>query len=500
MRWPHAAPSLLVLAACGPSALDDPRAAEIASVIARADAPLIRARPALVAGKYARMADDPYAFYRGSLAVYRRDWERGAFGVSRSAFAVEAPRGAELPSDGLPLPLAMGDPHPENFGVLRARDGSFAIEPNDFDGADRAPYLWDLRRLAAGASLAARLSNPDDPGAASAAKEASRAIARAAAEAYAEAIHALAGGAPRERLDEGGGEPVLEDLFERSQRDTDERAELALTTLDGAERRLVRGVLDPAEPTQRYDELPRVALDALPAAVEAYRATLIDPPPPDYFTILDAVRELGAGVASWPRVRVILLVRGPSDDPGDDVLLELKELADAALVAGYAPGVWFDDPGARVLGTSRRAWAIPDAEPLWGVTNLLGLPCQIKLESEGQKTVRVTRLVEDRGTPEAIAGLARALGHVLARVHASPIVDGETPAETIDAAIGGDAAAFADEQADVGDRCAAQAIADHARFVAVLAELGPSLGVPVDPADAPSPDLRALFGAPPESP
>jgi hypothetical protein len=72
-----------------------PRAAAIASVIERADEPLIRARPALVAGKYARMASDPFAYYRGSLAVYRHDWETDRFGASASDFSLDAPRAGE---------------------------------------------------------------------------------------------------------------------------------------------------------------------------------------------------------------------------------------------------------------------------------------------------------------------------------------------------------------------------------------------------------------------
>jgi hypothetical protein len=358
-----------LLAGCG-GGISDPREGEIAGVFSRADEALIRARPALVAGKYERMASDPYSFYRGNVPVYRHDWDRGAFGLTHGSVAFE----------GTPDVLALGDPHPENFGVLRARDGSFALEPNDFDSADRANPFWDLRRLTSGLSLAARLSNADDPTAKSTATAASRAIARAAALGYAEEILAIAGGAPRLRLSDGGQEPVLLDAFKRSQRDTDKRAELAdLTELVGGLRRLRRGVLSPDDPTQIYADLPPSPYAALPAAIAAYRSTLIAPPPLEDFTLLDAVRELGSGVASWPRVRAVLLVRGASDDPGDDILLEIKELADAGLPALPPPGVGFDSVEARVLATSRTAWAIPDAAPLWGTTSWVGLPCQMRL-------------------------------------------------------------------------------------------------------------------------
>src|SRR5687768_11644080 len=115
---------------------DDARSAELVNVIVGADEALIRARPELCAGKYRRMAADPYAFFRGSLALWLHDLRLDTEGAARSAYALDGP-----------LPLALGDPHPENFGVLEAGDGTLALEPNDFDAADRAPYLNDVRRL-----------------------------------------------------------------------------------------------------------------------------------------------------------------------------------------------------------------------------------------------------------------------------------------------------------------------------------------------------------------
>ncbi len=471
---------------------DDARTAIIVSSLARADEALIRARPALVAGKYARMAQEPYGYYRGSLAVYRSDWEAARFDVSASAYLTSSS------GEGWPSPILLGDPHPENIGVLRARDMTFGLEPNDFDGADRSPpYLWDVRRLAAGMSLAARLSNSDDAAANAAAKAASRDVAAAVTEAYAAAIRAHAEGAPRARITSGDGNTILDDLFARSLEDTLSREELgASTVLDGGTRRLVRGALDPEEPTQTYQDLPPFVLDALPSTLEAYRLTLIDPPDPAFFTVLDAVREFGSGVASWPRIRIIALVRGPTDDPMDDVLLEIKELSDATLLPDYPPSFAFDTVGDRVLGTSRAVWAIPDAEPLWGVSTMVGLPCQVRVETEGQKTFRVQRLTGKRGTVAAITGAARVFGALLARAHASPLDEGDAPAAIISASIGDDVAGFVAEQAGVSDAYAAQVLDDHARFVKALSAIGPRLGVPFDEADRPPPDLEALFGEP----
>jgi len=468
----------LSFAACGGvQQARDARRAEIVSAIVRADEPLIRSRPRLVAGKYARMAASPYDFYRATVPLALHDFRENNFDLGASAFSLDAP-----------LVPGIGDPHPENFGLLLGEDGALALEPNDFDGADFVPYLWDVRRLTAGVALAARVSNDDDPVAREAAAGASRGIALAAARGYADGIAALAKGGARERIVDGGGDPMLDDLFQRGAENLAARTELDDLTVTGKGiRRLRRGVLDPDV------DVPSAARAELPDAIARYRETLQDPPEPAFFTLLDAVRELGSGVASWPRVRIILLVRGPSDDPADDVLLEMKELGDSGLAGLYPPGVFYNDVGERVRLASRGAWARPDAEPLWGTTTWEGFSCQIKLESEAQKGLRVRRMRGDRGTPEALESLARRLGGVLARAHAATPKGGEPVIDAIDRVIARDPGAFAAEQADVGDRYAAEVLLDAELFAEALTTLGPRLGLPLDPADTPSPALRAIY-------
>jgi len=134
---------LVILASCD-DGIEDPRAAQVVNVMAAADEPIIRARPRLAAGKYVKMAGGPYDFFRGTVPLYRSDLRTGATRYAASRFALD-----------VPLVPSLGDPHPENFGILRAADGTPALEPNDFDASDREPYLWDVRRLAAGMALAA---------------------------------------------------------------------------------------------------------------------------------------------------------------------------------------------------------------------------------------------------------------------------------------------------------------------------------------------------------
>lgn len=479
---------IATIAACGGCddvTLDD-RTSTVAGVLARADEPLLRSRPGLVEGKYARMRSGPYELFRGSVPLFKADWAAGTAGVSRSRFHVARP-----------LVHGLGDPHPENFGTLRAGDGSLAIEPNDLDGADRLPYLWDLRRLTVGVALAATLANADDAAARERSRAARRAIARGAALAYARTMIALAAGAPAPRATRGAGGPIADDLFKRAERDGPARRELADgTVMEGGARRLRRGVLDPADPTQLYVDAPETVRAAIPAALAAYRTSLAAPPPPEDLAVLDVVRELGSGVASWARVRLIVLVRGPSDAPEDDRVLEVKELADSGTAIPIGPYLHSDTVQERVTRAARGAWARPDADPTWGSASLLGLAVQVRAETSWHRTVRVSRMVGARGTPEAIAAIAELEAAVLARAHAATDAGEPDPTPAIAAAIGADVEGFADEQADVAEAYAALALDDAWRFGLALDALGPRLGVPIAAEDRARPDTAALWGAP----
>jgi len=458
------------------------REATLIAAITDADETHIRARPSLSAGKYARMARDAYSFFRGTVPVYRGDFRDPSIGVGVTRF----------PAAG-PLPPGLGDPHVENFGLLEGGDGVLALEANDFDAADRYPYHWDLRRLTTSLVLACRLGNVEDPSARAALVASEQEVVRAAVEGYADGIASAA----RARVVSGDDAPLVVDLFRRGRRDQLARAELgALTTLVGGQRRLRRGVLDSADPEEALHELPLDGVEPLPGALMRYRATLLIAPEPAFFQVLDAARQVGSGVASWPRVRVLVVVRGASDAPEDDVVLELKEALDSGAEGWLPPGSYADDVQDRILRTTRESWAVPDADPFWGVTTWLGFPMQVRRESEAHKTLRVERIEGDEGNTGAMLGLAQTLGALLARIHATPALGAEDARAAIATAIARDPAGFVDDEVSVAVRYASRVLDDYALFRHALRERGATLGVPADERDRPSADLRALFGQP----
>jgi uncharacterized protein (DUF2252 family) len=479
---------VLSLAACAETG--SAREATVVSTMARADDAIVRARPGLAAGKYARMARSLYDFYRGEVPIFRGDLTDARLPIAHTRFPAEGP-----------LPISVGDPHPENFGVLVSADGSMGLESNDLDAADRLPYHWELRRLTVGLVLATRLSNADDDAARAAAIAAEGDVVRACATAYADRTHAFATGAPIERVTTDGGSTVIAQLFEKSMTDRattlDELTELT-TGSDGAMvRRLRRGALDPTQPEQVFVELSDEARAALPAVLETARSHMSSPPDPAFFSVLDAVRELGSGVASWPRVRAIVLVRGPSDAVDDDVTLELKEEGDAASPAVYPPFRTVDDIGARIDLARQRVWSRPDADPLWANGGTwLGMPVQVRSESNGNVTLRVSRLHGTRGTPGALVDMARVLGGLLARITARDVDGTLAPARAIDAAIQRDPSGFVEDEVRVALDEADRVQTDWATFREGLDRVGLDLGVRVEPSERPSAALEALFCVP----
>src|SRR5580658_1856723 len=95
--------------------------------------------PQLVTLKYERMLDSPFGYFRGAVPVMAADL-------------------ATLPNTGI-INQICGDAHVRNLGAFAAPDGRLVFDINDFDETTRAPFEWDLKRLATSLVLAGRAIN-----------------------------------------------------------------------------------------------------------------------------------------------------------------------------------------------------------------------------------------------------------------------------------------------------------------------------------------------------
>jgi hypothetical protein len=92
----------------------------------------------LVPLRYGRMSRTPFTFLRGAAAVMASDLAAGA----RTDLRVEL----------------CGDAHLGNFRWYRAPDREQVFDLNDFDETLPGPFEWDVKRLAASVTVAARAS------------------------------------------------------------------------------------------------------------------------------------------------------------------------------------------------------------------------------------------------------------------------------------------------------------------------------------------------------
>lgn len=95
---------------------------------------LIANDPAAWRGKFRKMAETPFAFYRGAAGLYYADMIRD----TEDPFLDE--RTSRI--------WIQGDLHAENFGTYMNGAGQFVFDVNDFDEAYVAPFTWDVKRFA----------------------------------------------------------------------------------------------------------------------------------------------------------------------------------------------------------------------------------------------------------------------------------------------------------------------------------------------------------------
>ena len=92
--------------------------------------------PDLVPVRHGRMMVSPFTFYRGAAKIMAADLE-------------------DTPRAGLTVQLC-GDAHLSNFGVFASPERQLLFDLNDFDETLPGPFEYDLKRMSASFTIAAR--------------------------------------------------------------------------------------------------------------------------------------------------------------------------------------------------------------------------------------------------------------------------------------------------------------------------------------------------------
>ncbi len=346
--------------------------------------------PALVPIRYWRMLQSPFTFFRGAAAIMAADLA----GTPNTGIAVQA----------------CGDCHLMNFGAYATEERNFVFDICDFDETLRAPWEWDVKRLAASFIVAGRDIELTE-------RQCLDAVA-VGVSAYRERMSAYANmtglgvwysrldvdAIPQQALADGKKARarfarMAEKLRARAQEaDFNKLAEF----LDGRPR-----FIDNPPGVHHPSGMPGTGR-AIRAELEAYRHSLRDDLRVlfDRYEVFDvAVKVVGVGSVGTRCAIVLLMAR--EDDP---LILQVKE-AGASVLEAYAKPSGFTNQGERVVNGQRIMQTASDM--LLGWTAYNGRDYYIRQLRDMKSSVVVEAM-----DPLDLAEYARVCGMTLARAHA----------------------------------------------------------------------------------
>ncbi len=292
--------------------------------------------PELVPIRHGRMLVSSFAYYRGAALPMAADL-------------------AVTPTSGLRVQVC-GDAHLANFGAFASPERRLVFDINDFDETLPGPFEWDVKRLAASLSVAARVSGFGG--------KLRRQITGAATRSYRTAIRAFAQQTmmqvwyahldldevlPRFRSQISAKRyKVIEALMAGARRRDSMQALGKLTTVVDGERRIVS---DPPTVVPVEEVFSDVQADAIyqfiATVLGRYRRSLQSDRRRllEQFTLVQVARKI-VGVGSvGQRAWIVLMDAGDGDEP---LFLQAKE-AQPSVLADYCGHSRYANQGERVV-------------------------------------------------------------------------------------------------------------------------------------------------------
>ena len=379
--------------------------------------------PDLVPVRHGRMMVSPFTFYRGAAKIMAADLE-------------------DTPTAGLVVQLC-GDAHLSNFGVFASPERKLLFDLNDFDETLPGPFEYDVKRMAASFTIAARNNGFS--------KADTRASTLASAAAYRDAmaefaqmrtmdiwyahlteddVMAAVRGVVTETKKGGGKKAKAQHKQEvkaakKAEKTAEKTAEKAHTrdslqalsklgeVVDGRYRIVSQPpIVVPARELEAvYGMSAKEVSKAVREQLRAYRATLQDDRRHllERFEVVDMARKV-VGVGSVGTRAFIVLLQGR--DTGDPLFLQVKE-ATASVLEDHLPKSRYQQPGERVVHGQRLMQAASDIFLGW----TRGVDVQRHFYWRQLRDMKGSALVEAM-SPLGLTFYARICGWTLARAHA----------------------------------------------------------------------------------
>jgi uncharacterized protein (DUF2252 family) len=374
----------------------------------------------LVPVRHGRMMVSPFTFYRGAAKIMAADLK-------------------DTPRAGLTVQLC-GDAHLSNFGMFASPERRLLFDLNDFDETLPGPFEYDVKRMSASFTIAARHNGFS--------KGEAREAALASVSAYRTTMAEFAGmstmeiwyahvseetllaamnrqaaakkdksqkKATRDRAVTKGQEKAAKKQVEKARTRDSLQALSKLGELVDGRYRIVSQppIVVPARDLNltaygtSADELQQTIREQF----RAYRATLQDDRRHvlEKFQVIDVARKV-VGVGSVGTRAFIVLLQGR--DQQDPLFLQVKE-ATASVLEDHLPKSRYKQPGERVVQGQRMMQAASDIYLGWtkGVLQNRYLYWRQLRDMKGSAEVESMQ-------PSALAFYARTCGWTLARAHA----------------------------------------------------------------------------------
>jgi uncharacterized protein (DUF2252 family) len=364
--------------------------------------------PDLVPVRHGRMMVSPFTFYRGAAKIMAADLK-------------------DTPTAGLTVQLC-GDAHLSNFGMFASPERALVFDLNDFDETLPGPFEYDVKRMAASFTIAARnnaFSTAD-----------TRAATSASVRAYREA---MAGFAQMRTMDIWYAHLPDDELMTAARATVANKDKKQAKALKTAEKNLQKArTRDSLQALSKLGELvdgqyrivsqPPIVVpvrDLAPIAglnvdevehlvreqFRTYRDTL----QPDrrhlleQFQVIDLARKV-VGVGSVGTRAFIVLLQGR--DQQDPLFLQLKE-ASASVLEDHLPKSQYAQHGERVVHGQRMMQATSDIYLGWTI----GADVSRHFYWRQLRDMKGSAIVEAMA-PFALNFYAGICGWTLARAHA----------------------------------------------------------------------------------
>lgn len=391
-------------------------------------------------GKFRKMAESPFAFYRGSAALFYADVSR-----DHDPFLNEQTSRVWI----------QGDLHAQNFGTYMNGAGTFIFDVNDFDEATLAPFTWDVKRFCASLALVGFQKALSDVEI--------RQLISTAAQSYARQVARFAAGKDHDfALTLANTEGVVLDVLR-------EARGLTRVNLLDMETDIVDGDRQ-FKDNKFFIQLSDAEKEKVKAALLEYYETIPSRKKKSKMTYIvkSIARRKGLGIGSAGLKIISILLEGDTEALENDILISMKTAlpsAAAKYVNDPKVAAYFVHEGHRTAISQRALQA--NADPFLGYSSLDGVGMFVTEVSPYTADLDWS----DINDMDDLLQVVEDLGRCIAKIHCVSDVDSDQTLITysteaaINGVLDGRESDFVNYMVDFGENYAQCVLTDHRLFV-----------------------------------